>query len=49
MFVSKHTTFLKKDYVFKRRSERKIELDEVQKPQTYIQIKLEHETITLDV
>jgi hypothetical protein len=36
MFVSKHTTFLKKDYVLKRRSGRKIELDEVQKPQTYI-------------
>jgi hypothetical protein len=49
IFVSKHTTFIKKDYVLKRRSERKTKLEEVQESQTYIQIEPELEAIILNI
>jgi hypothetical protein len=46
MFVSKHITFLEKEFVLKMSSERKIKFQELT---TDIQIKPNHEAITSDV
>ena len=49
MVVSKYVIFLKKEFVLERSEERKIDLEEVQEPQTDVQKEPKHKAIILDI